>query len=177
MNPHELRELLQRAPLPIIIALILYFAAEAIVGPVDMQRQQADSELRSLTNQLRQTRQQESNLDQINRGNTRLLADLQRIQAWLPPRAALPEIIDQLHRFAGTVGLKVLAVRYAKPEREGSTGPDQLVLDLELAGSYAAVHSFITVCEGLPFPVFPLDLTAHKEGRYSLRLLEPFRAQ
>lgn len=171
MNPSETQKLWEWAPLPILITVILLLAPKFIIDPQIDNFTEADLAIgRTLTamreslaarrnDSLRQQR-----LEQIN-------VQMTRLNRWLPREEFLPSLIEQCDRLATLYGVRMSSVNYKFQEKNGKALPG-FTLTFNLNGEYAPVRGFIQALEGLPSPLFLIEVVAKRDRTYTLTVTQ-----
>lgn len=174
MNPIELQKLKERAPLPIVIAAIMFFAPGYIVGPLEENLVASSKTLESSLKNARGALHQKADDAAITLKLVDLRKRLGKVDAWLPPTAFMPNVIEEFHALSAVAGVKIGAVTYGfdQGRRDNLTMPPRIAVNLQLEGEYSAVRTFMQAIESLPFPLVPVELNAGADRHYQLELLQ-----
>jgi hypothetical protein len=176
INPNEVQQLKQRAPLPIILGIIMFLLPTFLVSPKQESLESVEKSLDTSIQSARQTvisRKRE--LDWFEKFGA-MQQRLSQVETWLQPEPYLPQVIDQLHTVAETFGVKLHEVSYSTPARD-KLDVARLIMQLNLSATYDGIRGFLRALEGFPLPLFPGEITATRDGQFSIELMYLFRPE
>ena len=172
MNPIELRKLKERAPLPIIITVILLAAPGYLLGPQYEKLAATETMFDQAVVNAKDSLNQRSEDARLRARQKVLKADLGRLERWMPPADYLPAIVEEVNTLAGILGVRISSVYYQSGDRGPTAGlPPRLRLSLQIQADYAAMRGFLQALEGLPFPLLPVEITAERGQAFLIELL------
>ena len=170
MNPNELKKLKERAPLPLLILIILFFLPSLLVEPENQALNAAAESCQAAVKAARTAVR--------NRETCKVQHDkLQRLQkihadvsALLPEESQLPGIIDRLQKIAIASSVSLEEVRYDfSPEFDKLAVPSYS-LKMNLKADYAGMRSFLAAIENLESPVIIQEIVLIEGARYAMTM-------
>lgn len=174
MNPKEIKRLRERAPLPLIMVAILFFAPKILIDPLQDNLESAEKSFDVLVSQVREAINKRAVDQSLVVRKAAIDLQLQRLQAWLPPKNYLPALIDQFNALAKILGVEIRSVVYRFPVDMSSESMESRMrwvdITLSLAASYSAMRSFLQAVEGLPSPLVLTEVVANQDQTFSVSL-------
>jgi Tfp pilus assembly protein PilO len=171
MNPKEVQRLKERAPLPLIVTVIMFFAPQFLIDPLIDNLETTGKTFDGLVAQVQGALRQRT-LDQgLSARRAAVRREMDRLEAWLPPEDYLPTLIDQFNALADILGVEIRSVTYRFPSSTPEAGPSRRVdIHLALAASYEAMRSFLQAVEGLPSPLVLTEVVANQDQTFTVSL-------
>ncbi len=171
MNPKEVQRLRERAPFPLVVTLIMFFAPQFLIDPQVENLETTGKTFDGLVTQVRGSLRQRT----IDRGlaarRAEVVREMDRLGAWLPPEDYLPALIDQFNALAGITGVEIRSVVYRFPPTVPEGGQSRRVdIHLALAASYRAMRTFLQAVEGLPSPLVLTEVVANQDQTFTVSL-------
>jgi len=173
MNPNELAKLKEKAPVPLILLLILFLLPGFLLAPeTEALKQSAkvyDASLKKARD-LRRLREKYKMQSQRLEKLAKIKSDLMAV---IPQESALPQMIDRLHATAASCSVMVDNVRYSfSPEYEKLAVPGYDI-NMHLNSSYDGMRAMLAELETMPTPVLIKEILMNESRNYvlSMRLL------
>ncbi|PKL44130.1 MAG: hypothetical protein CVV42_19525 [Candidatus Riflebacteria bacterium HGW-Riflebacteria-2] len=170
MNPNEMAKLKEKAPIPLLLLLLLFFLPAFLLDPELEALQKSaivyDTSLkkaRVLRLQREKYRQQGERLQKLEQIKSDLFAKI-------PQESALPEMIDRLHATAASSSVIVDKVRYSfSREYEKLTVPGYDIT-MHLSSDYDGVRALLAALETMPTPILIEEILMTESRRYVLTM-------
>lgn len=173
MNPNEMAKLKEKAPMPLLLLLILFFLPAFLLEPemevLKKSAQNFDASLKKARVILKQRdkyAQQKVRLEQLKLMNSQLFGVI-------PQETSLPEMIDKLHSTAAACSVVVEDVRYAFSRDYEKLRVPGYDISMHLSAGYGGIRQLLAELEAMPTPVLIKEVVMTEAQRYvlSLRLL------
>jgi Tfp pilus assembly protein PilO len=137
----------------VVVTVFFLFVLSPKLGDLSETRERIETardEGQTLRNRLRQ-------LQQAQRDQTQIEADLAAFDRLLPPVPELPDLIRQLQRAATASGIDLRSIAPGPPQAlTGRTGVQSITTTVQVIGGFFRLQSFLTRLEG--GTVDPTDL-------------------
>ncbi len=170
MNPNELRKLKERAPLPLIVLLILFLLPSILIEPenqaLNAAAESCDAAVKSARAAVRNREAYRVQTEKLQH----LLSVRQDFQAVLPAESRLPAIIDQLQQLALASSVSVEEVRYEFNHEFDKLPVPSYRLQMNLKAEYSGMRSFLAAIENLESPVIIQEIVLIEGSRYALTM-------
>lgn len=170
MNPNEMAKLKEKAPVPLLLLLLLFFLPAFVIEPeaelLDKSSSKYDNSLkkaRDLRHLHEEYRLQSQRLEKLEQIKSELFAII-------PQESALPEVIDRLHAMAASCSVVVDRVQYSFSrtyERMNVPGYD---ISMKLTSDYDGVRSLLAELEAMSTPVLIKEVVMTEAQSYVLTL-------
>ncbi len=170
MNPNELAKLKEKAPVPLLLLLILFFLPAFVLEPeLDALKQSAkvfDSSLKRARD-LRHLREKYTYQSQRFARLEQIKGDL---FALIPKESALPEMIDLLHATAASSSVVVDNVQYSFSREYEKLSVPGYDITMSLSSSYEGIRALLAALESMPTPVLIKEVLMTESRRYVLTM-------
>jgi hypothetical protein len=173
MNPNEVSKLKEKAPVPLILLLLLFFLPAFLLDPeIDSLKQSTKiyetslKKARGLRRLREQYKQQGRRLEMLEQIKSDLFAVV-------PQESALPEIIDRLHATAASCSVVVDNVRYSFSREYEKLAVPGYDISMNLSSGYDGVRAMLAELEAMPAPFLIKEILMTESRHYvlSMRLL------
>lgn len=176
INPLELKQLKERAPLPAILGILMFFLPLYLVDPIKESLESTEKNLDSLLRSARQiVMNRGREIDKFEKYGM-LQKKLARIESWIQPESYLPLVIERIHEISEIFSVKLLAIDYSFPKADFPQ-TRQVAMNMTIKADYLSVRAFLKALEGFPLPLFPTEILATEDGNFSLVLLHMIRPE
>ncbi|HNX74665.1 MAG TPA: type 4a pilus biogenesis protein PilO [Candidatus Rifleibacterium sp.] len=168
MNPNELKKLKERAPLPLLILVILFFLPSLLVEPqneaLKAAAESCHAAVKAAKTAVRNRETCKVQIDKLQRLQ-KIHAD---VSALLPEESQLPGIIERLQKIAITSNVSLEEVRYEFTTEFDKLPVPSYSLKMNLKSDYASMRTFLSTIENLDSPVIIQEIVLVEGGRYAM---------
>ena len=173
MNPNEMAKLKDKAPMPLLLLMILFFLPSFLLEPEAESLKASTQKYDASLKKARVVRQQREKFVQQSARLERLKQLNGQLFELIPQETALPEMIDKLHSTAAACAVVVEDVRYSFSRNYEKLGVPGYDISMRLSAAYNGVRQLLAELETMPTPVLIKEVVMTEEKRYvlSLRLL------
>jgi len=170
MNPNEINKLKEKAPLPLLIILILFFIPELLLKPEADNFQSANNAYDLSLNTAREKVRSDSDLQRRFARLNQTREILQKINAVLPQASALPDLITKLHLLASENSVVLEEVSYSMQKQFERLDVPGYRIIMSLSAGYSQMRSFLEAVENMESPVIINEIFMTESGRYALTI-------
>ena len=170
MNPHELKQLKNKAPLAIILILIAMFLLPYLYVEPQIERENDiasafDSELSNSIKYLKQSVKYKKNIKQFNK----IEKIKNRIITSLPKISLFPKIVDTFQALAQKNNLILQDVKYDWPSRNKKNVVPSFLITFTIKAKYSELRKFLAGLESLKkYPLIIQEIIASRQGTYTI---------
>ncbi|MBU1105630.1 MAG: type 4a pilus biogenesis protein PilO [Candidatus Riflebacteria bacterium] len=170
MNPNELAKLKEKAPLPLILLLLLFFLPAFLLEPETAALNATASGFDASLKKAKDLRllhekytQQNTRLKRLQQINSQLLENI-------PQEAALPGMIDKLHNTAAACSVVVENVHYSFSRQYEKLDVPGYEISMNLSAGYDGIRRLLAELETMPSPVLIKEVVLTESQRYVLTM-------
>lgn len=171
MNPTEVKKLREKAPLPALITLIMYFAPSFVLIPhfenLAVTEASYDASLKTAT----EVRQQKASDAVLKEKYAKLASEAAALDGWLPPESDLPLLIDRINETASLLGIEISSVRYEIDRSPATTLPPCVTLRFDLNADYVGIRAFMQAVRGIRMPLLLTEVTANENRNFTISMI------
>lgn len=171
INPTEVRKLRDKAPLPVLITLIMYFAPSFVLVPhfenLSVTETSYDATLKTAS----EVRQQKSSDAVLKEKYARLASEAAALDTWLPPESDLPILIDRINETASLLGIDISSVRYEIDRSTATKLPPCVTLRFDLNSDYVGIRAFMQAVKGIRMPLLITEVTANEDRNFTISMI------
>lgn len=171
MNPSEIKKLKQKAPLPFLITLIMYFAPSFILIPhfdnLSVTEASYDASLKTASEAISQKLDNTLLMEKY----ARLSSEAAALDKWLPPESDLPVLIDRVHNTASQLGIDISSVQYGLDRSPGTKLPPCVTIRFDLNADYIGIRAFLQAVKGIQMPLLITDVTANDNLNFTISMI------
>lgn len=171
MNPAEIKKLREKAPLPFLITLIMYFAPSFVLIPhfenLAITEASYDASLKTAA----ETRSQKTADALLRAKYARLASEAAALDTWLPPESDLPLLIDRINETASQLGIDLSSVQYDIGRAQGTRLPPCVTIRFNLNSDYIGIRAFIQAIRGIQMPLLITEVTANENRNFTISMI------
>jgi len=173
MNPNEMAKLKEKAPVPLVLLLILFFLPAFVLDPEIATLKQSTKIYDTSLKKARDLRRLREKYNQQSRRLEMLEQIKSNLFAVIPQESALPEMIDRLHATAASCSVIVDNVRYSFSREYEKLYVPGYDINMNLSSGYDGVRSMLAELEAMPTPFLIKEILMTESRHYvlSMRLL------
>jgi len=170
MNPNELAKLKEKAPVPLLLLLLLFFLPAFVLEPEMDALKQSSKVYDASLKRARDLRHLREKYIQQSRRLVRLEQIKGELFSLIPQESALPEMIDLLHATAAASSVVVENVQYSFSREYEKLAVPGYDITMNLSSNYEGVRTLLAELEAMPTPVLIKEVLMTESRRYVLTM-------
>lgn len=171
MNPHELNKLKAKAPVAIVLILIIWLLLPMLFIQPELERNEII--LAKLDKSLLHARRYINLSKTVIEKNTRynqLINIEDSVGDALPYQKQLPKLIDLFYKLADDTGLIISSMNYKFKTKDHKMKVSFYSIKFKIRAEYHELRKFLVGLESLEYPLIIQEVIASNRGSYSIEI-------
>jgi Tfp pilus assembly protein PilO len=170
MNPNEINKLKEKAPFPIIILVLLLFIPAFLIEPESFALNENAQNYDLLLKRCHKNMKNRERYREENEKSQKLTQVYNQIESQLPEAAKMPAIIDRIDLVARQNDVLIDDVSYSINKTFDGLEVPSFNISMNLKAYYQDMRKFVTILEGLDFPMVIAEIVASQGQTYRIIL-------